>query len=107
MDTLLIILLIVFLLFYFGPWIAKKLLMWQLRKMQRRAFDAFNQAAQQQQAPQPQPQSKRSDYSHTPAKDAKFEDIEPGDSDEHVASSCSYTPSRPKVTDAQWEEIPK
>ena len=52
--VLLIILLIVFLLFYFGPWIAKKLLLWQLRKMQRRAFDTFSQSArQQQQAQQP------------------------------------------------------
>lgn len=106
MDTLLIILLIVFLLIYFGPWIAKKLLMWQLRKMQRRAFDAFGQSARQQQQTQQPARPKPSDYSDTPAKDAKFETIHPGDSDEHVATSCSYTPTRPTVTDAQWEEIP-
>lgn len=101
MDVLLIILLIVFLLFYFGPWIAKKLLLWQLRKMQSRAFDAFGQGARQQQQPPKQP--RRSKYTDVQGQDAKFEEIT---SDQPAAPSCSYTPTGPKVTDAQWEEIP-
>ncbi|MGN0223821.1 MAG: hypothetical protein ACI4AM_07325 [Muribaculaceae bacterium] len=99
MDALLIILLIVFLLFYFGPWLLKKFLLWQLRKMQRRAFHAFNQGAQQQQA---QPQPRRSKYADVQGKDAKFEEIT---SDQPISPSRSYTPTAPKITDAQWEEI--
>ncbi|MGN0209623.1 MAG: hypothetical protein ACI391_00730 [Muribaculaceae bacterium] len=102
MNVLLIILLIVFLLFYFGPWIAKHLLFWQLRKMQKRTFDAFNQASNRQQQQQQQP--RRSKYDNAVGQDAQFEEITNEDSTNPTSPSCSYTPS-PKVSDAKWEEI--
>lgn len=99
MDVLTTIFLIIILLFYVGPWIAKKLLLWQLRKMQRRAFDAFNQRTQQQETPQ----SPRSKYADVEGSEAKYEEIT---TDEPANPSCTYTPTGPKVTDARWEEIP-
>lgn len=109
MDVLLIILLIFFLLIYFGPWIAKKLLLWQMKKMQKRMFDAFGQsmngAEQQAQSPQQAPQQpKRPQYNPAAVQDAHYQEIRDDEQHPDTSPSRSFTPEA-KVTDARWEEI--